>query len=76
MVCRRSLDRARCVEVACVVATWLVSLTVAPRSAELSPTVMIAGLSPLMVIVGGVGRSKAELCVTDFGRFGGVLGLG
>jgi hypothetical protein len=24
----------------------------------------------------GVGRSKADLCVTDFGRFGGVLGLG
>jgi len=24
----------------------------------------------------GVGRSKAELGVTDFGRFGGVLGLG
>jgi hypothetical protein len=39
---------------------------------------MMKGLSPLMVMVGGVvvGVVEAEFCVTDFGQFGGVLGLG
>jgi hypothetical protein len=39
---------------------------------------MMAGLSPLMVMVGGVvgGVVEAEFCVTDFGRFGGVAWLG
>jgi hypothetical protein len=36
--------------------------------------VMMAGLSPLMVIVGGV--VEAEFYVTDFGRFDGTAGLG
>jgi len=39
---------------------------------------MMAGLSPLMVMFGGIVGDvvEAKFCVTDFGRFGGVLWLG
>lgn len=36
--------------------------------------VMMAGLSPLMVMVGGV--VEAEFCVTDSGGFVAPVGLG